>query len=104
MRILVLMHEDLIPPDDLAGIYLAAAAWKTEYDVVTALRGMGHEVRPLGVRSDLGAIKQAIEEWKPHIAFNLLEEFDGVVLYDQNVVSFLELLRMQIGRASCRER
>lgn len=94
MRILVLMHEDLIPPDDPAGVDLAAAAWKTEYDVVTALRGMGHEVRPLGVRSDLGAIKQAIEDWKPHIAFNLLEEFDGVVLYDQNVVSFLELLRM----------
>src|SRR3990172_7461908 len=43
MRILVLMHEDLIPPDDPGDADLAAAAWKTEYDVVTALRGMGHE-------------------------------------------------------------
>jgi D-alanine-D-alanine ligase len=55
---------------------------------------MGHEVRALGVRSDLGVIRQAVEEWQPHIAFNLLEEFDGVAVYDQNVVAYLELLRV----------
>jgi len=94
LRILVLMHEDLIPPDQASGAELEAAAWKTEYDVVTALRAMGHQVLPLGVRSDLEVIKTTIEHWKPDIAFNLLEEFDGVVLYDQNVVSYLELLHM----------
>ena len=26
-------------------------------------------------------------EWKPHIAFNLLEGFDDVTIFDQNVVS-----------------
>src|SRR4029077_17974795 len=30
---------------------------------------------------------------KPDIVFNLLEEFDGIVTYDQHVVAFLELLR-----------
>ncbi len=34
-----------------------------------------------------------ITEWKPEIVFNLLEEFDGIVTYDQHVVAFLELLR-----------
>lgn len=94
LRVLVLMHQDLVPPDQLNGHDLQAAEWKTEYDVVTTLRKLGHEVRPLGVKSDLGVIRSAVEEWKPHIAFNLLEEFDGVAVYDQNVVSYLELLRV----------
>ncbi len=94
LRILVLMHEDLVPPDQLNGHDLSKVGWKTEYDVVSTLRKLGHDVHPLGVRSDLGVIRTAIEEWHPHIAFNLLEEFDGVSVYDQNVVSYLELLHV----------
>ncbi|MFQ5840344.1 MAG: D-alanine--D-alanine ligase [Candidatus Methylomirabilales bacterium] len=94
LRVMALMHEDLVPPEDPTGIDLLTVAWKTEYDVVTALRQMGHDVQALGVRSDLEVIRKAIEEWKPHIAFNLLEEFDGVAVYDRNVVGYLELLRV----------
>jgi D-alanine-D-alanine ligase len=32
-------------------------------------------------------------EWKPDVVFNLLEEFNGIVTYDQHVVAFLELMR-----------
>ena len=94
LRILVLMHEDLVPPDPLNGQDVVGAEWKTEYDVVSTLRKLGHDVKPLGVKSDLGVLRSAVEDWKPHIAFNLLEEFDGVAVYDQNVVSYLELLHM----------
>ena len=94
LRILVLMHEDLVPPDPLDGQDVIGAEWKTEYDVVSTLRKLGHDVKPLGVKSDLGVLRSAIEDWKPHIAFNLLEEFDGVAVYDQNVVSYLELLHV----------
>jgi D-alanine-D-alanine ligase len=94
LRVLVLMHEDLVPPDQLNGQDLKTAEWRTEYDVVSTLRKLGHEVYPLGVKSDLGVIHAAIETWKPDIAFNLLEEFDGVAVYDQHVVSYLELLRL----------
>lgn len=94
LRILVLLHEALIPPEDPTGIDLATVEWKTEFDVLTTLRAMGHEVQAVGVRDDLAVIRKAIEEWKPHIAFNLLEEFGGVAAYDQNVVAYLELLRM----------
>jgi D-alanine-D-alanine ligase len=94
LRILVLMHEDLVPPDPLNGQEVAGAEWKTEYDVVSTLRKLGHDVKPLGVKSDLGVLRSAVEDWKPHIAFNLLEEFDGVAVYDQNVVSYLELLHV----------
>jgi len=94
LKVLVLMHEDLIPPADATGVDLVTAEWRTEYDVVTALREIGHEVRPLGLKSDLEAIRNAVLEWHPDIAFNLLEEFGGVAMYDQNVVSYLELLRL----------
>ena len=94
LRVLVLMHEDLVPPDNLNGHDLKSVEWRTEYDVVSTLRKLGHEVQPIGVKSDLGVIRSAIEDWKPHIAFNLLEEFDGEAVYDQHVVSYLELLHM----------
>jgi D-alanine-D-alanine ligase len=94
LRVLVLMHEDLVPPDSLKGYEeKEIQQWKTEYDVVHALRHMGHDVRPLGVWDDLGKIRKEIEDWQPHIAFNLLEEFHGVAVYDQHVVSYLELMR-----------
>jgi D-alanine-D-alanine ligase len=93
-RVLVLVHKHLVPPDDVTGIDLVAAEWKTEYDVISTLRESGHEVRPLGIQDELNPIRQAIDEWKPTIAFNLLEAFDNVNLFDQNVVSYLELLRI----------
>ena len=94
LRVLVLMHEDLVPPGHTAGRNHATAEWRTEYDVVTTLRKLGHDVRPLGVKNDLEVIHRAIDEYKPDIAFNLLEEFDGVAVYDQHVVSYLELLHV----------
>lgn len=92
LRILALMHEDLVPPEDVEGYDVRTVDWKTEFDVVQTLLSMGHEVRSVGVRNDLGVIRDAVEHWKPHIAFNLLEEFASMPTYDQNVVSYLELL------------
>lgn len=92
LRILALMHEDLVPPENTDGVDLATVEWKTEYDVVTTLQEMGHEVRPLGLKNDLHVLKEAVDTWNPHIAFNLLEEFDSVPSFDHNVVSYLELL------------
>lgn len=94
LRVLVLMHEDLVPPESIEGLSdKEILTWKMEFDVMAGLDGMGHEVRPLGMRDDLGVIRRALREFKPHVAFNLLEEFHGVALYDQYVVSYLELMR-----------
>jgi D-alanine-D-alanine ligase len=60
---------------------------------VTTLKDLGHATRPLGVDSDLGVLRNAIEEFNPHLTFNLLEEFHGVAVYDQHVVSYLELMK-----------
>ena len=95
LRVLALMHRHLIPPDTIEdGTDITAAPWRTEYDVVSTLTAMGHEVRPLAVHDDLGDIRRTAEEWKPHIAFNLLEGFDDITIFDQNVVSHLELLKL----------
>jgi D-alanine-D-alanine ligase len=93
LRILTLMHPELVPPETRVGLSpQEVSESKTEFDVVHTLRSLDHEVRPLGVQYELFPIRDAIEEFKPHIVFNLLEEFHGEVLFDQNVVSFLELL------------
>jgi D-alanine-D-alanine ligase len=95
LRILVLLHPDLMPPESSKGFSEHEINdWKTEYDVVTTLRKAGHEVRPLGVQHELKPIRDEIESWKPDVVFNLLEEFHGETTYDQNVVSHLELLRI----------
>ena len=110
LRILALMHGDLVPPEDTTGVDLKKVEWKTEYNVITNLREMGHEVRALGVRDDLELIRSAINEWKPHIAFNILEEFGRIAVYDQNVVSYLELLGVAytgcnpLGLMLCRDK
>jgi D-alanine-D-alanine ligase len=94
-RIILLVHADLIPPDSIDGLSdEAIAPFKTEFDVMATLRTMGHQVWPIGVSSDLGGIRAAAEHLQPDIAFNLLEEFDGVGVYDAHVVSYLEMLRL----------
>src|SRR6266480_1983567 len=95
LRVLVLLHPDLMPPDSLEGrTEQEIHKWKTEYDVVSTLRQAGHDVRPLGVQNELKPIRDEIESWRPDVVFNLLEQFHGEAVYDQNVTSYLELLRM----------
>ena len=95
LRVLVLVHPDLLPPDSSKGYTeQQISEWKTEYDVVTTLRRAGHEVKPLGVQDELKPIRDEIETWKPDVVLTLLEEFHGEAIYDQNVASFLELMRV----------
>jgi D-alanine-D-alanine ligase len=95
MRVLALVHRHLIPPATIEeGTDITSEPWRTEYDVITALTAMGHEVKALGVHDDLGEIRRLATEWKPHICFNLLEGFDDVTIFDQNVISYLELLKL----------
>ena len=103
LRVLVLMHPALVPPETLNGYSEKEInAWKTEYDVLTTLRKLGHEVRPLGLQDELMPLRTAVTDWKPHIVFNLLEEFHGLAEFDQHVVSFLEL--MQVKYTGCNPR
>ncbi len=94
LRVLVVVHASLVPPDSLEGFTPQEIdEFRTEYDVITTLRAMGHEVRALGVLDSLSELRASITEWRPDAVFNLLEEFGGIVTYDQHVVAYLELMR-----------
>ncbi|MEZ6035142.1 MAG: ATP-grasp domain-containing protein [Planctomycetaceae bacterium] len=92
LRILVLAHEDLLPPDSMEGFSdEEILEWKTEFDVLTTLQNIGHDAQIIGVRDDLGVIGDKLADFKPHITFNLLEEFHSVPTFDSYVVSYLIL-------------
>jgi D-alanine-D-alanine ligase len=94
LRILALVHDHLVPPEDTTGIDILEAEWKMEYDVIETLRELGHEVRVLGINDTLGNIRPMTALFTPHVVFNLMEAFAGIPTFDQNVVSYLELLRL----------
>ena len=92
-RVLVLVHKDLVPPEGITTAEVEPA-WRMEWDVVTTLRERGHALQVISVHDDLTPIRSSIEEFKPTIVFNLLEAFDNIGVFDQNVVSYLELLKV----------
>jgi D-alanine-D-alanine ligase len=93
-RILILCHPDCVPPDTIEGLSdKDTAPFKTEYDVMAALHNQGHTVQVLGVATDLGQIGEELRDFKPHVVFNLLEEFAGVGVYDTHVAAYLEAAR-----------
>ena len=91
----MLVHTDLVPPEDLVdNDDPRMEKYRTEYDVHQALLELGHEVRIIAVEADLAPIRSTIDEWKPHIAFNLLEAFADNAALDYYVVSYLDMLKM----------
>jgi len=103
LRVAVLTHPSLAPPESREGYTEQEAhEWKTEFDVVSTLRKLGHDVRVLPVDNELTPIRETVEQWKPDIFFNLLEEFLGRQEFDHHVVSFLEL--MQVPYTGCHTR
>lgn len=92
LRVLVLVHEELVPPKDVTGIDVTQVDWKMEFDVVETLGLMGHIVEVIGLRSDLTVLDRALKRFHPDVLFNLLEDFHDIAVNDQNWVSYLELL------------
>ncbi len=93
LRIMLLVHPEMEPLDHLTDpkdpAYLKCA---TEIDVKRALLKLGHEVRVVKVHDELRPIRKTIEQWQPHIAFNLLEDFAGDGALDFYVVSYLDMV------------
>ena len=93
LRILVLVHPDLTPPNSVSSRKIfddQFVPWKTEFDVVTALKELGHEVLILGVYDSLLELKDILDSIKIDLVFNLLEEFNGKSELDYQITQFLE--------------
>ena len=94
-RVLALVGEGSKPPRSLEGLGdEQISQWKMEYDVLAALEELGHDPICLETGHDLTRIRDAIDEHRPQIVFNMLEDFHGQVVFDSNVVGYLELLRI----------
>jgi D-alanine-D-alanine ligase len=91
-----MVHKTLVPPAEVAGMSETEVdEFRTEYDVLNALQRLGAEVRVVGVGDRLTQLRETIEQWRPHVVFNLLDEFSGIISYDHHVVGYLELLQQR---------
>ena len=95
-RILLMTHEQLVPPESVDGLTEKEIdPFRTEYNVYSTLYNLGHRIRVLGIDDRLSDLRETIREWRPHVVFNLLEEFSGIASYDQHVVAYLEMIRQR---------
>ena len=92
-RILMITHEEPVPAD--LDALSTNPETQTEHHVHSTLTALGHRVRLMGIGDQLTDLRDAIREWKPHVIFNLMEQFAGIVSYDYYVVAFLELMRQR---------
>jgi D-alanine-D-alanine ligase len=95
-RVLLMVHEALIPPEDISGLTEDEIdKFRTEHNVLTALVNLGHDVRVIGIGDSLAELRTSMQDFHPHIVFNLLDEFSGIDSYDHYVVAYLELNRQR---------
>jgi D-alanine-D-alanine ligase len=93
-RILLMVHEQLVPPEDIEGLSEKEIdVFRSEYNVYSTLYNLGHDVRVLGISDRLTQLRKTVKEWKPHLVFNLLQEFSGLTSYEHHVVAYLEMIR-----------
>jgi len=97
-HILVIMHTELVPPADAKekDIDRYATPWLTEFDVIKQLEKMGHRVSTLGLYDDLNPLLKIIQEDKPDLVYNLLEEFNGNTQMDYHIVALLEAMSIPV--------
>lgn len=92
LRVMMLVHPDMEPLDHLTDPsdpeYVKR---QTEIEVKRALLELGHEVEVVKVYDNLQPLRDTIRLWRPHIAFNLMEDFAGDGALDFYVVSYLDM-------------
>jgi D-alanine-D-alanine ligase len=65
--------------------------WKTERDVLAALRELGHETHYLAIHDDLHLLREKLGVFAPDAIFNLADQFKNNRAFDQGIASFLEM-------------
>jgi D-alanine-D-alanine ligase len=89
----ILMLIDLsipLAPDEFDD-YLKTDDWKSDANVVRALKNLGHEVKMLGIHDDIRPLIQELEDDRPDLVFNLCEAFGNDREFEPHVVALLEL-------------
>ncbi|MCU0772348.1 MAG: ATP-grasp domain-containing protein [Verrucomicrobia bacterium] len=93
-RLKVLALFDAIAPttiDQDLSAELRTEDWRTEADVLGALRKLGHRTEYVAVFDDLELLRQKIRYFKPDVIFNLCDQFRNNRAFDQHMAGYLEL-------------
>ena len=93
-KLKVLALFDAIAPTTLdqdLSTELKTEDWKTEANVLAALRDLGHSTEHLAVFDNLNLLAQKLQGFEPDVIFNLADQFKNNRAFDQNIVSFLEM-------------
>lgn len=93
-KLKVLALFDAVAPttiDQDLSAELKTADWKTEANVLDALRELGHTTEHLAIFDDLDLLQQKLQSFEPDVIFNLADQFKNNRAFDQNIVSFLAM-------------
>jgi D-alanine-D-alanine ligase len=93
-KLKVLVLFDSIEPTTLdqdLSEKLKTEDWKTQANVLAALKELGHHTEYLAIFDDLNVLRQKCEQFAPDLIFNLADQFKNNRSFDQNIASFLEL-------------
>jgi D-alanine-D-alanine ligase len=92
LRVLALFDAGSpVHPDDALTEELKTEDWKTEADVLAALKTLGCETMHHVLHDDLNALRAKLDSFEPAVVFNLADEFRNNRALDQNIASLLEL-------------
>lgn len=98
------------PPDQDFSEEFKTEEWKTEAQVVSELKKLGHDVHYLGIYEEIDLLYEGVKKIAPDIVFNLTEHFGGNRYLDKAVVGFLEMMKVPytgcspIGLMLCRHK
>lgn len=67
----------------------------TEADVLSTLRGLGHEVETLAVYDDVRDVFDRIKTFAPDVVFNLCETFFWDRAHEPNIPALLDLMKVR---------
>ena len=93
-KLKVLALFDAIAPTTLdqdLSAELKTDDWKTESNVLDALRELGHTTEHLAIFDNLDLLQQKLQAFEPDVIFNLADQFKNNRAFDQHIVSFLAM-------------
>lgn len=92
-KILILVHKDLVPPEDYHPNKKerATTPWITEYDVVKTIKDLSLDFDILGIDTSLNQLLEALQSKDYYLVFNLLEEFKSNTRMESKIVALMEL-------------
>ena len=93
-KLKVLALFDAIAPTTLdqdLSAELKTEDWKTEANVLAALKELGHTTEHLAIFDNLDVLQQKLQAFAPDVIFNLADQFKNNRAFDQHIVSLLAM-------------